>query len=341
MDKLDTRVSVDCPPKKTNGKPKQKQQQAERRKSNPQSERTHDENTERAYIAASRRSDRDIEARIKSALQASKIHKKRTGKALRITREIVLNEAMYEEEDGELERFREWSSRLPSGSLQGGHGKEVCDLIESSLQRWRGNDINQAFEQYFPNYKQAAAQPTGPQWHPRQASLQPLPQQTCPIDPPGMIQMSGMQVQVPISGMSAHGVQQTPWMGQSPEMQMHSPVGMGMISPAQIHSPLLQMEQTPEMRHASSLQQDFDLCSQFVDSGINTPSAEILSGLREFTRLTPENDTFSDDDSATPPELSHLNQAQLPTPISSCSSCTCNPAQKYTCDNCRTVVWFA
>ncbi|KAL6794601.1 hypothetical protein GGI42DRAFT_333437 [Trichoderma sp. SZMC 28013] len=340
MDKLDTRVSVDCAPKKTNGKLKQKQQQAERRKSNSQSERTHDENTERAYIAASRRSDRDIEARIKSALQASKIHKKRTGKALRITREIVLNEAMYEEEDTELERFREWSFRLPSGSLQGGHGKEVCDLIESSLQRWRGNDINQAFEQYFPNYKQAAAQPTGPQWYPRQASLQPMPQQTSPIDPPGMIQMSGMQVQVPISGMSAHGVQQTPWMGQSPEMQMHSPVGMGMISPAQIHSPLMHMEQTPEMRHASPLQQDFDLCSQFVDSGINTPSAEILSGLREFTRLTPENDTFSDD-SATPPELSHLNQAQLPTPVSSCSSCTCNPAQKYTCDNCRTFVWFA
>ncbi|KAM6479018.1 hypothetical protein HDV62DRAFT_162929 [Trichoderma sp. SZMC 28011] len=339
MDKVDTRVSVDCPPRKTNGKPKQKQQ-AKHQKSNSQSERTHDENTERAYIAASRRSDRDIEARIKSALQASKIHKKRTGKALRITREIVLNEAMYEEEDTELERFREWSFRLPSGSLQGGHGKEVCDLIESSLQRWRGNDINQAFEQYFPNYKQAAVQPTGPQWYPRQASLQPLPQQASPIDPPGMIQISGMQVQVPISGMSAHGVQQTPWMGQSPEMQMQSPVGMGMISPAQMQSPLLPMGQTPEMRHASPTQQDFDLCSQFVDSGINTPSAEILNGLREFTRLTPENDTFSDD-SSTPPELSHLNQAQLPTPISSCSSCTCNPAQKYTCDNCRTFVWFA
>lgn len=36
MDKLDTRVSVDCAPKKTNGKLKQKQQQAERRKSNSQ-----------------------------------------------------------------------------------------------------------------------------------------------------------------------------------------------------------------------------------------------------------------------------------------------------------------
>ncbi|UKZ49829.1 hypothetical protein TrVGV298_004082 [Trichoderma virens] len=319
-EQLDTGVLIDYSPKKTHGKPKQKQQ-TERRKSTSQSERTHDENTERAYIAASRRGDRDIEARIKSALQASKIHKKRTGKALRITREIVLNEAMYEEEDTELERFREWSLRLPTGSLQGGQGKE-------------------AFEQYFPNYKQAAAQPIGSQWYQRQAPLQPLPQQTSPIQSPEMLQISGMQVQIPLSGMSTHGMQQTPWMGQSPEMQMQSPVGMGMISPAQVQSPMMQMGQVPDLRHASPTQQDFDLCSQFVDSGINTPSAEILSGLREFTRLTPEDDRLSSE-SSTPPELSNLNHAQMPTPLSTCSTCTCNPAQKYTCDNCRPFVWFA
>jgi hypothetical protein len=53
----------------------------------------------RAYIAASRRSDRSIEARLESARRASEIHKRRTGKALRVTEEDVRNEEMYEEED--------------------------------------------------------------------------------------------------------------------------------------------------------------------------------------------------------------------------------------------------
>lgn len=56
----------------------------------------------RAYIAASRRSDRSLEARIESARRASEIHKKRTGRALRVTEQDVVNEEMYEEEDDDL-----------------------------------------------------------------------------------------------------------------------------------------------------------------------------------------------------------------------------------------------
>ncbi|RIA90498.1 hypothetical protein C1645_823270 [Glomus cerebriforme] len=72
-------------------------------------ERTHEENQERAYIAASHRGDRSMEARIESARKASEIHKKRTGKALRITAEDVRNEEMYQEidpeEEAKLEKF--------------------------------------------------------------------------------------------------------------------------------------------------------------------------------------------------------------------------------------------
>ncbi|KAK2813089.1 hypothetical protein FQN50_000766 [Emmonsiellopsis sp. PD_5] len=56
-------------------------------------------NRERAFIAASRRGDRTIEARMESANRASEVHYQRTGKYLRITREDVENETMYEEED--------------------------------------------------------------------------------------------------------------------------------------------------------------------------------------------------------------------------------------------------
>nr|POE90386.1 hypothetical protein CFP56_71111 [Quercus suber] len=65
-------------------------------------ERTHEENQERAYIAASRRSDRSLEARVESARRASEIHKKRTGRSLRVTEQDVINEEMYEEEDDDL-----------------------------------------------------------------------------------------------------------------------------------------------------------------------------------------------------------------------------------------------
>ncbi|GAO48263.1 hypothetical protein SAICODRAFT_26799 [Saitoella complicata NRRL Y-17804] len=80
------------------------------------SERTHEENQERAYIAASRRSDRSLEARIESARRASEIHKKRTGKALRVTEADVQNEEMYEEEDDDLPPgFRGLTGHLTTG----------------------------------------------------------------------------------------------------------------------------------------------------------------------------------------------------------------------------------
>lgn len=68
----------------------------------------------RAYIAASRRSDRSIEARVESARRASEIHKKRTGRSLRVTEKDVENEEMYEEEDDDLPmQYRRFSALHP------------------------------------------------------------------------------------------------------------------------------------------------------------------------------------------------------------------------------------
>lgn len=63
----------------------------------------------RAFIAASRRKDRSLDARVESAQRASSLHKKRTGRALYITREIVEKEAMYEEID---ERYLEKRTQM-------------------------------------------------------------------------------------------------------------------------------------------------------------------------------------------------------------------------------------
>ncbi|KAF2768590.1 hypothetical protein EJ03DRAFT_118481 [Teratosphaeria nubilosa] len=81
-------------------------------------ERTHEENQERAYIAASRRSDRSLEARVESARRASEIHKRRTGRSLRVTEQDVINEEMYEEEDDDLPmQYRRLTAHLYSANV--------------------------------------------------------------------------------------------------------------------------------------------------------------------------------------------------------------------------------
>ncbi|KAF3160777.1 hypothetical protein TWF788_002873 [Orbilia oligospora] len=65
-------------------------------------ERTHEENQERAYIAASHRTDRSLEARMESARRASEIHKQRTGKFFKITEKAVLAGEVYMDDDDEI-----------------------------------------------------------------------------------------------------------------------------------------------------------------------------------------------------------------------------------------------
>lgn len=115
-----------------------------------QSERSPSENKERAYIAASRRSDRSLEARVQSARMASKIHKERTGKGLKISEEIVSKEEMYEEED-DIPSFYRFAGALPFpprfqayATLQSGlHNITAAD---ANHQR-----VHSAFAQAFPH----------------------------------------------------------------------------------------------------------------------------------------------------------------------------------------------
>ncbi|KAF4996256.1 hypothetical protein FGRMN_4612 [Fusarium graminum] len=128
-------------------------------------ERSHEENQERAYIAASRRADRSIEARVQSAKMASEIHKKRTGKAFRITEEIVMKEEMYEEEDDDFPR----SYRLLKSNMQTANAElnarvdayltnrvAMSQLLSATEADWRNNEINQTFAQFFPQAQRQA-----------------------------------------------------------------------------------------------------------------------------------------------------------------------------------------
>ncbi|KAF4455138.1 hypothetical protein F53441_2458 [Fusarium austroafricanum] len=128
-------------------------------------ERSHEENQERAYIAASRRADRSIEARVQSARMASEIHKKRTGKAFRITEEIVMKEEMYEEEDDDFPR----SYRLLRQNMETSNPAfnarvdayltnrmAMSQLITATENDWRNNEINMAFDKMFPQAQRQA-----------------------------------------------------------------------------------------------------------------------------------------------------------------------------------------
>jgi len=138
-------MATDQPPKKT--------------------ERSHAENQERAYIAASRRADRSIEARVQSARMASEIHKKRTGKAFHISEEIVIKEEMYEEEEDDFPRsYRLLGPRMQTSSPEMNSRVEtyltnrvaMSKLMSATEQDWRDNAVNRAFAEMFPNANQQA-----------------------------------------------------------------------------------------------------------------------------------------------------------------------------------------
>lgn len=108
-------------------------------------------------MAASRRNDRSLEARILSAQMASSIHKKRTGKGLRITKEIVLNDEMYEEDDGNLQRFCH-ARKIRGAALYDSRIYATASGQVALKEAWKDNSIDIQFAQAFPNATALARQ---------------------------------------------------------------------------------------------------------------------------------------------------------------------------------------
>ncbi|KAI1432087.1 hypothetical protein GGR50DRAFT_630939 [Xylaria sp. CBS 124048] len=123
-------------------------------------ERSHEENQERAYIAASRRADRSIEARLQSAKMASEIHQKRTGRRLRVSEEIVLREEMYEEMEDDMPRpYRYLATDLQTESTDLNHRVGAYIASKSAMATMaKYNEVNKIFNEAFA-YPQRAPQP--------------------------------------------------------------------------------------------------------------------------------------------------------------------------------------
>ena len=110
-----------------------------------------------AYIAASRRSDRSLEARVESARRASEIHKRRTGRSLRVTEQDVVNEEMYEEEDDDLPvQYRRLTAHLQTGSAD--FNRRLSNYLTNHVAMRSALDqaITNAYAQQYPNAPQFA-----------------------------------------------------------------------------------------------------------------------------------------------------------------------------------------
>ncbi|KAI0909584.1 hypothetical protein F4823DRAFT_421146 [Ustulina deusta] len=115
-------------------------------------ERSHEENQERAYIAASRRADRSLEARVQSAKMASDIHRKRTGRGLKVSEDIVLKEEMYEEMDDDMPRsYKALAVHLQTDSPELNHRVSAYIASQTAMATMaKYNEINKMFSEAFP-----------------------------------------------------------------------------------------------------------------------------------------------------------------------------------------------
>ncbi|AEO59924.1 hypothetical protein MYCTH_2135162 [Thermothelomyces thermophilus ATCC 42464] len=111
-------------------------------------QRTHEENQERAYIAASRRADRDIEHRIRSALKASECRRKRTGRGLKITREAVIGDEQYESEDDD-HASRRFSMPATTSTTASSLSNPYVQSPSRAADRYA--EIDALFAKHFPH----------------------------------------------------------------------------------------------------------------------------------------------------------------------------------------------
>lgn len=120
-----------------------------------------------AYIAASRRSDRSLEARVESARRASEIHKRRTGRSLRVTEQDVVNEEMYEEEDDDLPlQYRRLTAHLQTGSADFNRRLAAYLTNHVAMRSALDQAITNSYAQQYPN---------APQFAHNQQSMYPSP----------------------------------------------------------------------------------------------------------------------------------------------------------------------
>ena len=225
-----------------------------------------------AYIAASRRSDRSLEARVESARRASEIHKRRTGRSLRVTEQDVVNEEMYEEEDDDLPmQYRRLTAHLQTGSADFNRRLSAYLTNHVAMRSALDQAITNSYAQQYPNAPQFAHNQS---MYPSPFMTQNMPQQQSPLTygqpyptpgtpsyrpthqsrPASMshsaphFSPTNMTAPSPIQGMGGLQMERRRTSGSSNKSASHSPHG----APATPQSATATAR--PELQHTSSTQ---------------------------------------------------------------------------------------
>lgn len=117
---------------------------------------------------------------MESARRASEIHKRRTGRSLRVTEQDVVNEEMYEEEDDDLpSQYRRLTAHLQTGSADFNRRLSAYLTNHVAMRSALDQAITNSYAQQYPNaptfahnqqnmYPSPFAAPTMPPQHMRQ-----------------------------------------------------------------------------------------------------------------------------------------------------------------------------
>jgi hypothetical protein len=196
-----------------------------------------------AYIAASRRSDRSLEARVESARRASEIHKRRTGRSLRVTEQDVINEEMYEEEDDDLPmQYRRLTAHLQTGSVDFNRRLAAYLTNQVAMRSAMDQMINNSYAQQYPNAPQFAHNTNRSSFSPplsggRTAQSPMNPQRSAPYPSPHQAGFTHPHDRSYSTPMPTH---QSPNGGPpNTSTSMASPQERRMSTPADVASPAL------------------------------------------------------------------------------------------------------
>jgi hypothetical protein len=104
---------------------------------------------------------------VESARRASEIHKKRTGRSLRVREEDVINEEMYEEEDDDLPlQYRQLTAHLRTGNPDFNNRLAAYLTNHVAMRSALEQSISNSYAQQYPN---------APQFIPQYSSVFPSP----------------------------------------------------------------------------------------------------------------------------------------------------------------------